>query len=157
MRLSLILMVALVCAGCGRERASGKYGNFAKVESVDLMQDATAQLYALWPPAKTRFNMLQETKTDAFGAELVNTLRASGYAVSEFSPRAVRRTREWIDDRVTDTAPGYDLGYVIDEQDSELRLTLFVGQEAISRMYMIVKSNTGTISYSPLGYWSRRR
>lgn len=155
--LFMLMLAVAVCVGCGGGRPSGKYGNFAKAESVDLVKDAAGQLIALYPPAKTKMKLIQPID-DPFGYSLVEELRNNGYAIQEYSKPAAAKVKSVMDDVVFDNAPGYDLGYVIDDfypKDKELRVTIFIGQEALSRMYLVNEGSSGK-TYTPLGVWSRR-
>jgi Conjugal transfer protein TrbH. len=150
--LAFIALLALaIFSGCGNP--PGKYGNFAQTQSVELVEDAVVVLKTHYPPATTRLNLIQYVN-DAFGAALVETLRRDGYAIAEYVPPARR-------DKYSPSAPkpaGFYFGYVVDHLPDEggLRLSLLVGEESLSRLYLV----TGTPEeprHSPLGDWARRQ
>lgn len=145
--LSLVFII-----GCGKPTI-GKFGNFAKTDSVDLAQDAADILTVNYPPAKTRLNLVHDA-ADAFGVALLEKLRGGGYAVAEYVP-AVRRDKYQESSAKPD---GFDFGYVVDHVTGEsgMRLTLLVGTERLSRLYLV----GGTVEeprYSPMGEWVRRQ
>jgi hypothetical protein len=140
------LPVLAVFCGCG-EQPSG-FGNFAKADSVELVQDAMSALTANYPPAKTRLALVQETE-DAFGSALVETLRANGYAVAEYT----KGDKYLADAKKPD---GLAFAYVLDGKDDDLRVVLHVGSEAMSRLYRVQMSGD-TPQYIPQGYWTRKQ
>ena len=160
-RLVLVALVALALGGCA---TTAPYGNFVHppvtVDQQQLAGDATKQLAALWPPAKTRFELQQPTP-DEFGAALVGNLRSSGYAVLEYAPQkasgAGNATPEQKDaDPVvvaTPTTAALPLRYVLDHDAGTglYRLTLLVGSQSITRPYL--EQNRVLI---PAGYWVRK-
>lgn len=154
MRIILACLVASVvfAAGC-RAPQLGKFGNFAKAESVDLAQDAADILLANYPPAKTRLNLVQDAD-DAFGVALLERLRGSGYAVAEYV-QPIRRDKYAENPVAPD---GFDFGYVLDHVTGEsgMRLTLVIGPERISRLYL-VGGTPDEPRYSALGEWVRRQ
>lgn len=148
MRIFAALLILVLCAGCGKQ--PGKYGNFAKVESVDLIQDALGQMLASYPPARTHLTLLQDTP-DMFGQSLVEAMRVNGYAVAEYAPPAKgKRNPAELD--------GLDFAYVLDAYSDtrELRITLYIGSESLSRLYAVQESH-GEVTYAPIGYWARRQ
>ena len=142
--LFLGLLTMTLTSGC--EKPQEEFGNFASADSVELVQDAVNALSANFPPAKTRLALVQETE-DAFGAALVEALRADGYAVAEYAGG----------DKYLPTAKpaGLAFAYVVDDMDDELRVTLHVGDGTLSRMYRIQESG-GAFEYIPLGFWTRK-
>ncbi len=142
------LMAVTFVSGC--EKPQEVFGNFANADSVELVQDAVNALSANFPPAKTRLALVQETE-DAFGAALVEALRADGYAVAEYVEPAER------DKYLPGVAKpaGLAFAYVVDGMDDELRVTLHVGDGTLSRMYRIQESG-GAFEYIPLGFWTRK-
>ncbi len=79
----LVLLIAGL-AGCASTPAPAPYGNFvqAPVATDDkaMADDVVKKLAALYPPAKTRFN-LQHSTPDAFGIAMVETMRAKGCVI----------------------------------------------------------------------------
>ena len=156
---ALALVAALTLAGCA---TTAPYGNFVPpavaVDPQPLAAEATRQLAALWPPARTRFE-LQQATPDAFGAALVGELRAAGYAVLEASPTMASAAGA-TDAAPADPSAGFmptpvarPLGYVLDhDADSGLyRLTLRVGRQSLTRAY-----REQDRSLVAAGYWVRK-
>jgi hypothetical protein len=146
----LVLSLALF-AGC--RKPPELYGNFAKVESADLVQDTLAVLLSAYLPAKTRLNLIQPVE-DMFGLRLVESLRGNGYAVGEYAAPGKSQKPPAI----ADAPPGMEFGYVLDrvQGGGELRVTLSIGNETISRLYA-VNGLEGDATYIPVGFWMRRR
>lgn len=147
MRICFVCVVLAVSAGC---QQPSPYGNFAKIESVELVEDVMAILKVNYLPAKTRLVLIHEIE-DIFGTQLIETMRCDGYAVAGYTPPDKYAP-------VPDQASGLGFGYVIDRVSTgdELRLTLMVGDEALSRLYMIQKAND-RLEYVPVGFWVRRQ
>ena len=130
-------------------------GNFVAPSALanlneTIVSDTVKQLIALYPPASTRFDFGQPA-TDAYGTRLVQSLRQSGYALSEFVPAAaVNGTNQ---DGAVSASPGLSLRYVIDSPDglSLYRVTVLVGAQSLSRAYT---AHDNTVS--PAGAWARR-
>ena len=149
--LAAIMLSLSVVSGC--QKPPGAYGNFAKVESADLVQDALTVLHSAYPPAKTRLNLLQPVE-DLFGFRLVESLRGNGYAVTEYTVPAKSGKVSALDD----SPSGLGFGYVLDrlKDGGELRVTLHVGGETVSRMYQ-VRGAEADARYVPIGSWVRRQ
>ena len=146
-------MIALaLMAGCGK--APEKYGNFAKAQSVELIEDAVAILKTTYPPAKTRLNLLHLYGDDVFGAALLESLRREGYAIAEYvQPQRADKYAE------TPTKPdGLDFAYVVDDLAGEggVRVLLFVGADTVSRLYAVGGSPEEPV-YTPMGDWVRKQ
>lgn len=149
--IKLIVLIAAVSlvplvTGC---RPQQQYGNFTKVDSQSLVNDAVAMMLATYPPAQTRLNMLH-APSDAWGSKLVRVLRTHGYAVAEYSETPAQK------DKYAQT--GVDFAFILDEYrpENEYNLTLFVGNDIVSRSYALRGSNDSKI-FVGLGQWSRRR
>lgn len=144
MRQVFIVVLALVMSGCAA--TMGNYGSFLpedqKVVEVKIADDAVKQLIALYPPAKSRFNMKHEAK-GVFGITLVRKLREAGYAVEEFTKS----------ETAVATGDGLALGYILDVAGVPdfYRLTMMVGDQSISRPYMRQGADV-----LPAGYWARK-
>lgn len=130
--LSLCLLAGL--AGCASAPAPASYGSFVKTPNAadekTMADDAVKRLTALYPPARTRFN-LQHATPDSFGGNLVTELRAKGYALAEVKPGA---------QPVTPTAGEQSLAYVIDQplDPGMYRVTIFINSQSLSRVYQPV-------------------
>jgi hypothetical protein len=149
--------VALV--GCATSPPPPVYGNFVispdAVHSKKIAADAVKQLEALYPPARTRFN-LQQVTPDPFGTALVTNLRARGYALLELPTAASAQPKEPRKDATTRAASAPDnmtLSYVLDRPvDLDLyRVTLVIGEKSLSRLY---QSKDSTVA--PAGSWVRK-
>ena len=149
--IAVIVLSLPVVSGC--QKHPEPYGNFAKVESADLVQDALTVLLSAYPPAKTRLNLLQPVE-DLFGFRLVESLRGNGYAVTEYT----LPDKSGKAPALTDSSAGLGFGYVLDHliDGGELRVTLHVGDETVSRMYQ-VQGAEGDAQYVPIGSWVRRQ
>lgn len=154
-------------SGC----ATSQYGNFVKDQpSLDqqvIATDTVKKIVELYPPAKTRFELLQATP-DAFGSALVRGLRDRGYALMEFDEKAAKASQNEQSIHSTRTAPnvgksvtqngthtgsGLPLRYVVDQFSGTnmYRVTILVGQESLTRPYS--KESEGIV---PAGYWVRK-
>lgn len=149
---SLVLALAIGASmpGCATPQI---YGNFAKAESVELVQDTLTVLLLNYPPAKTRLHLMQATD-DSFGAGLVEAMRMNGYAVHEYVEPSLKDKYSPLADK----PDGLPFAYIIDRMGNtgEMRVTLHIGVESISRFYL-VQSDDGTESYLPNGVWVRKQ
>ena len=146
----LLALSAIAVAGCSQPPQ--KYGNLAKVDSATLVEEITGVMTANYPPAKTRLDLMHDAD-DTFGTGLVQALREHGYAVSEYS---LPSQEDGAPVPVAES-PGLAFAYILDvfPQTKELRITLFVGNESLSRVYVVQETDSG-VSYVPKGYWSRK-
>ncbi len=149
-RIALFLTLSL-CLFSGCQKPPQPYGNFAGVDSADLVKDAASALHAAYPPAKTRLVPLQPAE-DVFGLCLLDSLRNAGYAVAEYAPP------EKGGKALVDAETGLGFAYTIENvhDGGGLRLTLHVGDGSLSRMYRIKRSGD-TQSYIPKGFWTRKQ
>lgn len=128
--------VALLLVGLAGCATNQPYGNFAQNSPAaydqKMADDAVTQLVAVYPPASTRFDLLHPTP-DAFGASLVESLRAKGYALLEFKPDA-----PVAPNATTQATPGKSLRYVLDQAPGAnlYRVTLLVGNQSLTRAYV---------------------
>lgn len=147
---NLVLVAAVsllpLVPGCGAQK---QYGNFTKMDSQSLVNDAITILLSTFPPAQTRLNLFHEVSDD-WGSKLVRALRTHGYAISEYSDKPKAK------DKYTET--GMRFGFILDESRSvkDFSLTLFVGEDILSRSYALRGSGESKILVG-LGLWSRRR
>lgn len=149
--IKMFVLVAVVSflplvLGCG---AQPQYGNFTKVDSQSLVNDAVTMMLATYPPAQTRLNMLHEPN-DAWGTKFIRVLRTHGYAIEEYSGKVTEKDKY--------ASSGVKFGFILDEYrpEKEYNLTLFIGNEIMSRSYALRGSSDSKI-YVGLGQWSRRR
>lgn len=147
-----LAIVALLAAGLAGCASPGRYGNFvadnapANLNEV-LATDSVKRLVTLYPPARTRFKLGQPTP-DAYGAGLLEGLRAKGYAVAEFNDGPATTASK---EAGQGAAGGVSLRYVVDAPASNLyRVTVTVGPQALSRAYRVQDNKV-----SPAGAWSR--
>jgi hypothetical protein len=120
--------------------ATAQVGNFTQhAVPVDrrLAADAVAELEALYPPGATRFALHQEV-SDPFGTALLGGLRHAGYAILEAARDGAAQPTGFV-----------PLAYVLDEAEQLCRLTLWIGNESLSRPYQP--------DGAPQGGWVRRR
>lgn len=151
---AFLALLAVGLAGCATTTTPSTYGNFAQSAPAAFNQtmadDAVKQLVAVYPPASTRFD-LQHATPDAFGASLVQLLRAKGYALLEFKPAA-----QATDATAPATAPataGKPLRYILDQAESNLyRVTLLIGKQSLTRAYSAAQNGT----LYPAGAWVRK-
>ncbi len=144
-----ILLGTLTCAILSGCMHSQPYGNFAKdFPQFDkaIAEDSVQQLSVLFPPASTGLQ-LQQPSTDQFGKYMIETLRAKGYAVSEY------HTDDTPLDKNKMTTAARDLMYYVDyEKDLNLlHLTLRIDDETLSRAYFVED-----YKINPAGVWIRR-
>lgn len=156
---ALLLCGALFAiGGCATTAPNGGYGNFAEASpelNDKLANDSLRQLAALYPPARTRFNLVQPTP-DPYGAALVAGLRAKGYAVMESKdlPATQRSAAPKKPASGPETGPaGLDLRYVVDRQGTSnlYRVTMVIGTQSLTRGY--VAQNDGMHA---AGAWVRK-
>ena len=153
-------------AGCASHDPStnSSYGNFVPdspaASDQKMAFDAVQRLSALYPPARTRFD-LQQITPDAFGTALVASLRAKGYALLEYQPSS---GTPGASDPAAPTgttpapaakSPGTTLAlrYVVDfDPASQLyRITLLIGNQSLTRAYLA--QNGSTVA---AGAWVRK-
>lgn len=148
----IVVILLTLGPGCNKQPASA-YGNFIAANSIELVQDAADALQRNFPPAKTRLALVQETG-DPFGSALMETLRASGYAVAEYAAPPIRDKYFPL----VKKPDGLAFGYVLDgtELSDELRVSLHIGSETLSRMYVAQRSGEG-VNYIPQGFWTRKQ
>lgn len=145
---AVLLALAVFC-GCGKQQSY--FGNLAKADSTELVQDAMSALMANYAPAKTRLALVQETE-DAFGSALVETLRANGYAVAEY--KAPAKGDKYAS--LVKKPDGLAFAYLLDVKGDELHVFLHVGAETLSRMYRVQRTGD-TLQYIPQGFWTRKQ
>ena len=152
----LFIMTLMLAPGCGKQ--PGQYGNFANVQSGRLAGDSVAVLKTAYPPAKTRLNLLHQYIDDVFGVELVEALRREGYAVAEYAPPPHGDKYSTAAASDTPRPGGFDFAYVVDHlaEDGGMRLSLFVGDETLSRLYAVAGTPEEP-AYAPLGDWVWRQ
>jgi type IV secretion system protein TrbH len=152
-KLAIIALLACGISGCA-STASYEYGNFVQPNAPanlneTIVADTLKQLTTLYPPASTRFDLAQPT-TDAYGAKLVQSLRLSGYALSEFVPPAANGTNP---NGTVAASLGLSLRYILDVPEglNLYRVTVMIGSQSLSRAYLVQN-----LTVSPAGAWARR-
>ena len=153
-KLAIIALLAGTVTGCA-STASHEYGNFVALSAPAnlneiIVADTMKQLVTLYPPGSTRFDLAQPT-TDAYGANLVQSLRLHGYALSEFVPAAASSGTNASG--AVSASPGLSLAYILDAPAglNLYRVTVMVGAQSLSRAYT---AENKTIS--PAGAWARK-
>jgi hypothetical protein len=149
MKMIVAVAVLALCVGCAGE--TPERGNTAGVDSAELVLDAVFVLFETYPPARTRLALVQKTD-DAFGIGLIEALRLHGYAVAEHIEK-----KGWGGTGTKEKPDGLPFAYLIAATgaENEIRVTLHVGAESLSRLYEIADEG-GKAQYVPLGFWSRR-
>lgn len=134
-----IFALALVISGC----ASTQYGNFIKSNddaNEIIAIDAVEKVSKLYLPAKTTFSLNQKIKSnDVFGRLFINGLRDKGFAVEEFRKDA------------KEPMIGTALAYTLDLSEGTYRISLYAGDEVLSRAY---QNDSGMVVVA--GAWSKK-
>lgn len=154
MRIAFAFLILAAFGGCGKQiKPPQAHGNFAQVDSVGLVQDAMNMMVAVYPPAKTRLEIVQDSG-DPFGIALVENLRANGYAIAESAPPQQGDKYASPVDRLD----GLPFSYLIDylQTEDELRVTLSIGSDSASRLYRVQEHPNGP-QYIPAGNWVRKQ
>lgn len=141
--LPILLLVLLAMSGCATTKSP--YGNFAAgagAESQKIALDASQQIVALYPPAKTSLELQQPTP-DLFGRTLIADLRKQGYEIHEYTVPIKNAPRSTV----------LPLRYVVDQpgESNLYRVTIFIGSQSLTRPYL--KQNGDVV---PAGYWARK-
>ncbi len=144
---AFLLCLALGLAGCAATPVPATHGSFIQApmagDNEAMVNDVVKKLTALYPPAKTRFN-LQHATPDTFGMHLVTALRGKGYAVAEVKPGV---------EASPVPAGEQSLAYIVDQPLAAglYRVTLLIKSQTLSRVY---QSANGTLA--PAGAWVRK-
>lgn len=149
-----VLLISALIAGLSGCASNSPYGNYSEAPAAhdkNMASDTVAHLVTMYPPARTRLNIMQPTE-DAYGTALVALLRGRGYSVNEYAPEAAKKAQPATQAAF---APGVDLRYVVDSlaPAADLyRVTVVVGNQPISRAYIPQKN--GTVAAA--GSWARK-
>lgn len=138
--IAIIALIPLILGGCAHYASLGNFANNPAAIDRIIAEDAVKQIVALYPPAKTSFELKQPTQ-DAFGSGLVSGLRKQGFALMEAHH----------DEATISALP---LRYVLDKTGGETslyRLTVMVGDQSITRPY---REQNSTVV--PAGYWAHK-
>ena len=166
-KITFAMLLAAGVAGCATHDSttSTPYGNFVQDSPAacdrTMAADAVKRLIAVYPPARTRFDLRQITP-DAFGTALVASLRARGYALLEYQPEqkvqdplepAGQAPAPAVAATIKPSIPALTLRYVLDlDAASNLyRVTLLVGTQSLTRAYL---AQNGSVA--PAGAWVRK-
>lgn len=143
-----VLACLIVLSGCA-SAPTAPHGNFVqKTEQSNdkkIADDVVKKLVALYPPAKTRFD-LQHATPDFFGGYLVESMRAKGYAIAEFKQSAETASAA--------PAAGLSFSYVFDQPMTAefYRVTVVIDRkQSLDRVYQIKDG-----SVYPASYWARK-
>lgn len=123
----VLLITSLI--GCA-STSTPLYGNFnqnpATANDKKIADDTVKLLTTLYPPAATRFDF-QHATPDYFGTYLVESMRASGYAVLEFKTAAAT------------PSSGLQISYILDHaKDLDLyRVTIQINNQTLDRAYQL--------------------
>jgi hypothetical protein len=153
-KLAIVALLAGGITGCG-STTSYEYGNFVAPSAPanlneTIVGDTVKQLITLYPPASTRFDFGQPAN-DGYGTKLVQSLRLSGYALSEFLP--VVAANGTNHEGTISASPGLSLRYIVDAPDglNLYRVTVMIGSQSLSRAYTAENKFV-----SPAGAWARK-
>ena len=159
----VLFVTALIASltGCAGNSPYGNYSEAPPAYDKAMASDTVSHLVTMYPPALTRWNIMQPTN-DAYGKALVVLLRGRGYSVKEFAPEATSRVVQTNQARTqaqpthqAALTPGVDLRYVVDSlaPAADLyRVTVMIGQQPISRAYIPQKNG----SVAAAGSWARK-
>lgn len=162
---AFITLLLAGLTGCATHDAatSSPYGNFVDDSPAACDQkmaaDAVKRLMAVYPPARTRFD-LQQFTSDAFGTALVASMRGKGYALLEYKPAPGVQGPATPGDPAPaggvigkTSAATLSLRYILDlDRGSNLyRVTLLVGNQSLTRAYL---AQNGSVL--PAGAWVRK-
>ena len=144
---TLIALPLLLLCGCQAKETPMELPTDA---STVLVRDSLAILRGVYPPARTRLHLVRDAD-DAFGAELLEAMRESGYAVSEYVA---------LSEKAIQTAPLHSLAFdyrlIESSQERQVRLALIVGNESLSRQYAVQEAADG-LALVPTSYWVRKQ
>ena len=143
--LALVMATVLLDGGCASQGQRGFYAKaLSSTQSAKMAEDTAREMVALYPPASTYLSLKQPT-ADTFGTALVGQLRGNGYALAEATTSKNQAKAAVM------AAVGADFGYVVDMVGVDsYRVTATVGNETISRIYLVLNDRL-----SPMGYWVR--
>ncbi len=147
MRIYIAAVLLFLLCGCGMPEKRLELSDAAIAE---LVRDAARVMHAVYPPAKTRL-FLQSNRTDAFGNDLLESLRLHGYAVADF----VKTGKRGKNESPPDSLP-FSAELVLSKADGEARLVLTVGTKSLSRLYAVQETDDG-IGLVPKSAWSRQQ
>lgn len=139
-KIAIIAFIPIILEGCAHNAPLGNFANNPTAIDQIIADDAVKQIVALYPPAKTSFELKQPTP-DAFGNSLVSGLRKQGFALIEAH-------------HDEETISALPLRYVLDKTSGETslyRLTVMVGDQSITRPY---REQNSTVV--PAGYWAHK-
>ncbi|MBD8829023.1 conjugal transfer protein TrbH [Pseudomonas sp. CFBP 13602] len=150
-KLFLISAAIMALSGCASNSPYGNYSTAPAASDKAMATDTVTHLVKLYPPALTRWNIMQPT-TDAYGTALVELLRSRGYSVKEYAPVTDQKTQPATQ---AASVPGVDLRYVVDSLAPAVdlyRVTIVVGGQPISRAYIPQKNGAVVAA----GSWARK-
>ena len=164
-RMTLIALCLLLSACAGLPRMAREQVEPSPFEKR-IADDTANQLAKLYPPAKTRLNLVSPS-SDPFGTLLAAKLRGRGFGVSEtveasassfpftFNSEFRQSPHDVAQEPATANAvPGYELRYRIDHHaDAFSRVTVRIGAAVLARAY-IANGNADVIV--PAGAWTYR-
>ena len=144
----LCLLTASAC--------TSHYGSYAKVTdsyNAQMADDSAKELVTLYPPASTHLQISHETG-DAYGIELVKSLRESGYAIEEGKSTATAANNASATTADNEGSPAaiLPIHYIIDNIGNALyRVTISAGDHTINRVYSVSGDDM-----LPVGAWTRK-
>jgi hypothetical protein len=171
MLLALLCAHLSACAGfSGTQQPFARDAASAAFEER-VASDTVRQIARLYPPAKTRLNVVLATP-DHFGALLTAKLRGQGFGVEEtveakpkafpfsfgdeFRPRPTAITAANPESGNAPAAPGLELRYLLDPARAGMfsRVTVRIGDAVLARAYLVDGNDPGAAV--PAGAWTYR-
>jgi hypothetical protein len=135
MKKIMLTFLSMALCSC----ASMQYGNLTNTSVKNdeyLAQDSIKRISKLKVPARTTFKVYQKPDS-VFGHKLVELLRQQGYGVQENLTSDKKSNFHYVVDK-------------LDEQD-DVRVSLFMNDESISRAYHIKPGRV-----IPISAWSHK-
>ncbi len=133
-KITLILLSMALCS-C----AAMQYGNLTNTNAQKdeyLAKDSIKRISKLKVPARTTFKVYQKSDS-VYGHQLVELLRQQGYGVQENLNSDKKSNFHYVVDSL--------------DEDNDIRVSLFIGSESLSRVYHIQDD-----SIKPFSAWSHK-
>lgn len=136
-----------------------------------IATDTVNQIARLYPPAKTRLNVVSEA-SDSFGSLLSAKLRGRGFGVAEtieakptafpftfnheFRPKPGNPAEPEKENKPSRVAPGLELRYQLDAAQGGAfsRITVKIGSAVLARANLSDAGESGAVA--PAGAWTYR-
>lgn len=151
-RAALPLILILFLSACSGARRATEAGSMLPPTDSSVQKrmagDFAARIAALYPAARTKLKLTHDT-SDAFGTNLVESLRKKGYAITEFAGHRWHPAAGKANESVSEIG----LAYVVDQplDTNTIRVTVFFNTQSLSRLY-----ERGERGGAPAGFWVRK-